>query len=122
MPSSVAVSCTYSEHKLIGSSSEIRLRLKGGLCFLIQTYDRLYTRHFRKEGVNAVYGEQVQVLSCPGAVAQPAEHKKRIPLRMIRGNKSVGEGSSLGLFEDFSIPPAFSFKEIIELDESLAKP
>lgn len=58
----------------------------------------------------------MQVLSCPGAVAQPAEQKKRIPLRMIRGNKSVREGSSLGLLEDFSVPPAFSFKEIIELD------
>jgi len=85
-------------------------------------HDRLYTRHFRKEGVNAVCGEQVQVLPCPGAVAQPAEQKKRIPLRTIRGNKSAGEGSSLGHFEDFSIPPALSFKEIIELDESLAKP
>lgn len=64
----------------------------------------------------------MQVLSCPGAVSQPAEQKKRIPLRMIRGKKSVGEGSSLGLLEDFSIPPSFLFKEIIELDESLAKP
>lgn len=101
---------------------KLDLDLRVGCVFLIYTYDRLYTRHFRKEGVNAVYGEQVQVLSCPGAVAQPADQKKRIPLRMIRGNKSVGEGSTLGLFEDFSIPPAFSFKEIIELDESLAKP
>lgn len=29
MPRSVAVSCTYSEHKLIGSSTEISLGLKG---------------------------------------------------------------------------------------------
>lgn len=55
-------------------------------------------------------------------MAQPAEWRKRTPLRMIRGNKSAGEGSSLGLLEDFSIPPDFSFKEIAELDEALAKP
>lgn len=56
--------------------------------FNIYTYGRLYRGYFRKKGVNAVFGEQVQVLSCPGAVAQPAEQKKRIPLRMIRENKS----------------------------------
>lgn len=82
-------------------------------------YNRLYRRYFRKKGVNAVFGEQVQVLSCPGAVAQPAEQKKRIPLRMMREKKSVEEGSSLGLLEGISIP---SNSEIIELDESVAKP
>lgn len=82
-------------------------------------YDRLYRRFCRKKGVNAVLGEQVQVLSCPGAVAQPAEQKKRIPLRMIRENKSVEEGSGLGLLKGFSIP---SNSQIIELDETLAKP
>lgn len=70
--------------------------------FLIYIYERLYRRYLRKKGVNDVFGEQVQVLSCPGAVAQPAEQKRRIPLRMIRENKSVEEGSSLGLLEGFS--------------------
>lgn len=74
------------------------------MVFNIYMYDTLYRSNFRKKGVNAVFGEQVQVLSCPGAVAQPAEQKKRIPLRKIRENESVEEGSSLGLLEGFSIP------------------
>lgn len=41
---------------------------------------------------------------------------------MMRRNKSVGEGSSLWLLEDFSILPAFSFKQVKEQDESLGKP
>lgn len=60
----------------------------------------------------------MQVLSCPGAVAQLDEQKNRIPLRMIREDKSVEEGSTLGLLEGFSIP---SNSDIIELDESLTK-
>lgn len=64
--------------------------------FNIYMYGRLYRGYFRKKGVNAVFGEQVQVLSCPGAVAQPAEQKNRIPLRMIRENNKEGRRKQLG--------------------------
>lgn len=86
---------------------DLVLRMDGEFIYIYIHIHMHDTRHFRKSRVNAVSVEQVQVLSCPAAVAQPAEQKRRIPFRMIRGNKSVGEGSSLGLLEGFSIPPAF---------------
>lgn len=81
-------------------------------------YDRLCRRYFRKKGVNAVFGEQVQVLSCPGAVAQPAEQRE-FHLGWLEKINQLKKEVAWGLLEAFSIP---SNSEIIELDGSLAKP
>lgn len=65
------------------------------------TYNRLYRRYFRKKGVNSVFGEQVEVLSCPGAVAQPVEQQKRIPLRMIREKNPLKKEVAWGSLKPF---------------------
>lgn len=95
MPGSVAVVDAYSEPKFISSSTEIRFGLKGGWCFF------------------NIIGSTQDILECLWRVgAGPvmpwssgsACKTDKIPLRMIRGYKSVAEQSSLGLLEDFSIP------------------